>query len=232
MHQSTPAFDEAVERVRQGGGRVTTARRVLLADLYDHGGRITAEELAAFIDSSVDIARGYGDSVIVAGFSMGGVMAAWAGLGYYARARGLIDVRDRTRLLPAEVMAHVYEGLLDEILAEDLDRVLAFHAGDRLLHVVLDVLREVEIDADEFAMYDELRKAGELRLRVYSALSVHAGVTEADADRFDALRTRYPDDPIFKTGAIKLMSDGVIEARNVVADQQHAELPSRKAGGA
>ena len=67
-------------------------------------------------------------------------------------------------------------------------------------------------DADEFAMYDELRKAGELRVRVYSALSIGAGVTEADADKADALRAKYPDDPIFKTGAIKLMSDGVIEA--------------------
>ncbi len=34
---------------------------------------------------------------------------------YYAKARGLVDVRDRPALLPAEVMAHVYEGLLDEI---------------------------------------------------------------------------------------------------------------------
>ncbi|MBI4060779.1 MAG: squalene/phytoene synthase family protein [Elusimicrobia bacterium] len=37
--------------------------------------------------------------------------------GYYARARALVDVRDRPGLLPAEVMAHVYEGLLDEIKA-------------------------------------------------------------------------------------------------------------------
>ena len=35
--------------------------------------------------------------------------------GYYARARSLVDLRDRPDLLPAEVMAHVYEGLLDEI---------------------------------------------------------------------------------------------------------------------
>ncbi|PIR19782.1 MAG: squalene synthase HpnD [Elusimicrobia bacterium CG11_big_fil_rev_8_21_14_0_20_64_6] len=34
---------------------------------------------------------------------------------YYARARNLVDFRDRPSLLPAEVMAHVYEGLLDEI---------------------------------------------------------------------------------------------------------------------
>jgi phytoene synthase len=42
---------------------------------------------------------------------------------YYARARALVDVRDRPALLPAEAMAHVYEGLLDEIKAREF-RVL------------------------------------------------------------------------------------------------------------
>ncbi|MDE2143317.1 MAG: squalene/phytoene synthase family protein [Elusimicrobia bacterium] len=36
---------------------------------------------------------------------------------YYARARNMVDFRDRPALAPAEVMAHVYEGLLDEIKA-------------------------------------------------------------------------------------------------------------------
>ena len=34
---------------------------------------------------------------------------------YYAKARTFVDPRDRKALLPAEIMAHVYEGLLDEI---------------------------------------------------------------------------------------------------------------------
>ena len=42
---------------------------------------------------------------------------------YYARARNLVDFRDRPALLPAEIMAHVYEGLLDEIKAQEF-RVL------------------------------------------------------------------------------------------------------------
>ena len=42
---------------------------------------------------------------------------------YYARARNLVDFRDRLSLLPAEFMAHVYEGLLDEIKAREF-RVL------------------------------------------------------------------------------------------------------------
>ena len=34
---------------------------------------------------------------------------------YYLRARNMADRRDRKSLLPAEVMAHIYEGLLEEI---------------------------------------------------------------------------------------------------------------------
>ena len=34
---------------------------------------------------------------------------------YYGQARVLVDPRDRAGLLPAEVMAHVYEGLLEQI---------------------------------------------------------------------------------------------------------------------
>ena len=37
---------------------------------------------------------------------------------YYARARNMVDFRDRPALAPAEVMAHVYEGLLDQIKAD------------------------------------------------------------------------------------------------------------------
>jgi phytoene synthase len=44
---------------------------------------------------------------------------------YYRRARSLVDFRDRPALLPAEVMAHIYEGLLEDI-REDEFRVL-FH---------------------------------------------------------------------------------------------------------
>lgn len=36
---------------------------------------------------------------------------------YYRRARSCVDFRDRPGLLPAEVMAHIYEALLDEIKA-------------------------------------------------------------------------------------------------------------------
>jgi pimeloyl-ACP methyl ester carboxylesterase len=40
-------------------------------------GRVRGDELAAFGDSSVDIARGLGDSIVVVGLSAGGAIAAW-----------------------------------------------------------------------------------------------------------------------------------------------------------
>ncbi|UPT74419.1 MAG: presqualene diphosphate synthase HpnD [Elusimicrobiota bacterium] len=43
---------------------------------------------------------------------------------HYAKGRALVDRRDRGALAPAEVMAHVYEGLLDDIRA----------GGFRVLH--------------------------------------------------------------------------------------------------
>lgn len=42
----TGGLDEAIRRVRKGGGRLTPARRKLLEDLYAAPGRVTAEDLA------------------------------------------------------------------------------------------------------------------------------------------------------------------------------------------
>lgn len=51
-------FEDAVDRVREGGGRITRARRVLLEDLYSLGERVTAEELADRHDD-IDLATVY-----------------------------------------------------------------------------------------------------------------------------------------------------------------------------
>ncbi len=47
---------------------------------------------------------------------------------FYRRARNLVDFRDRPALLPAEVMAHIYEGLLEEIKTTGF-RVLFQHTA-------------------------------------------------------------------------------------------------------
>jgi len=75
-------FDEFARRVHERGANVMVVR------LPHHGladrmtsdlGRLRAAELAAFGDRVVDMARGLGDSVTVAGLSVGGTLALWIG---------------------------------------------------------------------------------------------------------------------------------------------------------
>ena len=51
-----------------------------------------------------------------------------------------------------------------QIVAEQLDRVLAFDAGGGLFDVVLDVLREIEFDAGEFGLQRGARVVGQILL--------------------------------------------------------------------
>src|SRR5262245_59593148 len=58
------------------------------------------------------------------------------------------------------------------------------------------------VTPDELALYDELRRTDALGVRVYAALSAAPDITTDELDVFDQLRAKYPDDPLFKTGAI------------------------------
>ena len=75
-------FDEFARRVHARGANVLVVR------LPHHGladrmttelGRLRAAELTTAADRAVDMARGRGDSVSVAGLSIGGTMALWVG---------------------------------------------------------------------------------------------------------------------------------------------------------
>lgn len=79
---------------------------------------------------------------------------------------------------------------------------------------------------DELAIYDELRRAKELDLRVYAALSADAGITAEQLAAFDELKTKYADDPVFKAGAIKLIADGVIESYTAAMLQPYTNRPA------
>jgi predicted amidohydrolase YtcJ len=66
---------------------------------------------------------------------------------------------------------------------------------------------------EDLALFDELRQEGDLTVRVYQALTVDASATAADLDALDEVRERYEDDPLLKTGAVKIAADGVVETR-------------------
>lgn len=80
--------------------------------------------------------------------------------------------------------------------------------------------------AEELEIYGELRAKGTLDMRVYAALSAPSAMTTAALDAFDELREKYPDDPVFKTGAVKLMADGVVEAHTAAMLEPYSNRPN------
>jgi predicted amidohydrolase YtcJ len=58
---------------------------------------------------------------------------------------------------------------------------------------------------DDLEAIAALRAAGELDVRVYAGLVLAPGFSEADADALDEVRARYPDDPMFKAGAVTIV---------------------------
>ena len=74
---------------------------------------------------------------------------------------------------------------------------------------------------DELQLFDEARKSGDLTVRTYYAL-ISPGFADADADRLDVAWKQHPDDPIVKTGIVKIMIDGVIESRTAAMLEPYA----------
>jgi predicted amidohydrolase YtcJ len=106
------------------------------------------------------------------------------------------------------------------------DRVAALRAAITEAHRAgVTSIQNAGGSPDEFSLYDEARRAGDLKLRVYSALSVRGSLGDEDLDRLDAVRKQYPDDPLFKAGALKLMADGVIESHTAAMLEPYANRP-------
>jgi len=79
---------------------------------------------------------------------------------------------------------------------------------------------------DDFEVYDDARRAGDLSARVYYSLLVTPGFSDADADRFDAVWKAHPDTPLLKTGIVKMFMDGVIETNTAFMLAPYANAPT------
>ncbi|MGH9370192.1 MAG: amidohydrolase, partial [Vicinamibacterales bacterium] len=85
---------------------------------------------------------------------------------------------------------------------------------------------------DAFELYDSLRRSGDLTLRIYSAIPISRPLTDTDLTRLDEIRKNYPDDPVFKTGALSIHLDGAIPTRSAAMLQPYlGELLSDAATG-
>jgi predicted amidohydrolase YtcJ len=130
---------------------------------------------------------------------------------------------------PTGILKEAAQGLLDDVLPEVTreDRLRAIRAAAELAHSFgVTSIQNASGTPEELELYDELRRAGELKIRVYSSLSTHPDFQEEEADRFDAVWKMYPDDPLFKTGAVKLSADGVIESHTAAMLAPYANRPT------
>ena len=74
----------------------------------------------------------------------------------------------------------------------------------------------------DLELYDEARRAGELELRVYSAVSAEGVLFEEELDRLADIQDAYPDDPLFKGGALKIVLDGSLDAETAAMIEPYA----------
>ncbi len=79
---------------------------------------------------------------------------------------------------------------------------------------------------EDFEVFDEARRAGDLSARVYYSLLVTPGFTQRDADRSDEVWKAHPDTPLFKTGIVKMFMDGVIETNTEVILAPYVNVPT------
>lgn len=140
-----------------------------------------------------------------------------------------IIVKDPRTGEPTGVLKEAAQELMNNVLPQPTrnDKLRAIRAGIIEAHRFgVTSIQNASGTPGEFELYDEIRRAGDLTLRVYSALSIRPGFTEADADRFEPVRKLFADDPLFKAGAVKLVADGVIEAHTAAMLAPYANRPT------
>lgn len=119
-------------------------------------------------------------------------------------------------ILKEEAMAEFERHLPGRSRAQDLD---ALRAGLRLAAARgIGSVQEASRGFDQLSLYDALRDAGELTLRVRLAFDMVPGLdAKAWANRLaqyeEAVHHRQADDQWISTGILKAFADGVVESR-------------------
>ena len=145
-------------------------------------------------------------------------------------ARGVI-VKDARTGEPTGILKETAMGLMTPVLPQPTraERIAAIEAAaDEAHRVGVTSVHTASGSADELALYHELRERRALDLRVYGAVSVQPDVSAAELDALDQLRESYPDDPVFKAGAVKLMADGVVESYTAAMLAPYSNRPSTR----
>ena len=140
-----------------------------------------------------------------------------------------VVVKDPKTGEPTGILKEAAMGLMSKVLPQPTrdDRLRAIRrASEEASRLGITSIHEAGTGDASLALFEEVRQAGGLNVRVYAALSVTDAMTPADADKFDALRQKYAANPQIRVGAIKVMEDGVIEAHTAAMLAPYANNPT------
>jgi predicted amidohydrolase YtcJ len=79
---------------------------------------------------------------------------------------------------------------------------------------------------EDFSLYEELLKRGELTLRVSAAFSVGGKTTQQEIGRLTAIKNQYELNPLLRASAVKFILDGVIESHTAAMIERYSDLPA------
>jgi predicted amidohydrolase YtcJ len=139
-------------------------------------------------------------------------------------------VRDARTGEPTGALKETAMALMSTVTPQptEEDRMAAMRAAMAEAHTFgITSVHDAGGNASDLELYDRLRKRGELTLRVYQALRADGSLTDVDLDELDKVRERFADDPMLKTGAIKIVADGVIEAHTAAMLEPYANRVAR-----
>jgi predicted amidohydrolase YtcJ len=142
---------------------------------------------------------------------------------------GGVVVKDPKTGEPTGVFKEAAQGLVRKLLPQPTreDKVRAIADAIAEAHKVgVTSVELADGSPEDLVLFEQVRRAGGLTLRVYMALDVDTPFTEADADRLQQAWRAHPDDAVLKTGAVKLFIDGVIESHTAVMLAPYANEPT------
>ena len=91
-------------------------------------------------------------------------------------------------------------------------------------------VQDAAAGAEDLALYEEVRRAGDLNVRVYASMALDGAPTEQAIEQLDAVSSRYPDDPLFKAGGVRIALDGPIESCEAAMLEPCVSTPDAPAG--
>lgn len=131
---------------------------------------------------------------------------------------------------PTGVLKEAAQALMDPALPKLTreDKLAAIRSAVAAAHRVgLTAIGEAGATAEEFSLFLEAQRRGDLQLRTTAALQVDPETTPAElAALAEIRRTLKPNDTL-RTGAIKMYIDGVVESHTAWLLAPYADQPGR-----